>query len=33
LAILDVALLRLRFPKPCGLDLNHKLPILDEYLN
>jgi hypothetical protein len=26
IAILNVALLRLRFQYPCGLDLNRKLP-------
>jgi hypothetical protein len=29
--ILDVALLRLRLRKVCGLGLNHNLPLLDEH--
>jgi hypothetical protein len=29
LEILDVALLCLRFPKPCGLDLNRNLSLMD----
>jgi hypothetical protein len=30
IAILNVALLRLRFQFPCGLDLNHNLPFLQQ---
>ncbi|BBO73521.1 hypothetical protein DSCW_09380 [Desulfosarcina widdelii] len=30
-AILNVALLRLRLRKCCGLGLTHKLPLLDEH--
>jgi hypothetical protein len=31
LEILDVALLRLRFPISCSLDLSHNLPFLNEH--
>jgi len=31
LEILDVAMLRLRFPKPCGLDLDLNPPFLERH--
>jgi hypothetical protein len=33
LEILDVAMLRLRFPKPCGLDLDLNLPFLEKHVD